>query len=105
MTFADSYIDINGYVLSFERVNKLPQTKENALNQFIVMIVRSWTFARLTQAEKENCIHALLRVSDYGALMGNFNQRWKVLQAVYSGFLDALNYSADPVNWREDKTA
>ena len=53
MTFTEKYFDLGGSVYFYSEVDKLPRTKENALLHHLAMDCRSWTFARLTQEEKE----------------------------------------------------
>lgn len=99
MTFTNNYADINGFVIVFSDVDKLPRTKENALVHYIAMTCKSWTFAKLTQAEKEKCIDALYFPNEQGMLKGTFRQRWDILNAVYNAYLAGLGYVG--VNWRE----
>ena len=54
MTFTKDYFDLGGSVYFYSEVDKLPHTKENALLHHLAMDCRSWTFARLTQEEKES---------------------------------------------------
>ena len=75
------------------------KNKDNALTDYIKLIEKSWTFARLTDKEKDNCIKALRNTY----IFGNYNQRWNILQSVYDAFLYALDYS--PIGWREKNTA
>ena len=73
--------------------------KENVLNDFILMIKESWTYARLTEEEKEKLLQILLDdVRIEKALKGAYNQRWAVLQAIYSTFLTAIGYNG--FEWR-----
>lgn len=99
MTFTKNYIDFDGSVYTFENIEKLPDTKENALLQFIGMTCKSWTFNRMTQAEKEKCIDALYFPNEQGMLKGTFRQRWDILNAVYNAYLSGLGYVGG--NWRE----
>ena len=100
MVFTDKYFDLVGSVYYHENVDKLPRTKENALLRFCSMICRSWTFERMTQAEKERCISAFLKVEDFNALRGDYAARWCILQAVYDAFLSGLGYTGG--KWREE---
>ena len=64
------------------------------------MITKSWTYDRLTEAEKAKIKEILFDVPVKGAYLA----RWEVLQWVYSAYLDGLGY--EPIGWREDcKTA
>lgn len=74
--------------------------KENVLNDFILMIKHSWTYEKLTEEEKEKLEKILLDdVRTEEALKGTYNQRWAILQAIYSTFLTAIGY--DGFNWRD----
>lgn len=98
MTFTNTYADINGFVIVFADVDKLPDTNENALLQFIGITCKSWTFNRMTQAEKERCIEALYFPNEQGMLKGTFRQRWDILNAVYNAYLSGLGYVGG--DWR-----
>jgi hypothetical protein len=100
MKITDTYIDFGGSVYYYDKVNKLPHDKENALLHFIVMICKSWTFERMTDQEKENCINALIETDDYNALKGNWEARFYILHAVYNAFLSGLGYTHGG-SWRE----
>ena len=98
MTFTKNYIDFDGSVYTFENIEKLPGTKENALLQFIGITCKSWTFNRMTQAEKERCIDALCFPNEQGMLKGTFRNRRNMLQAVYNAYLSGLGYVGG--DWR-----
>lgn len=100
MTFTKKYFDLGGTAYFYEEVDKLPKTKENALVLHLSMDCRSWTFARLTQEEKERCINAILWANDQGIIKGNFDTRWYIMSAIYSAFLEGIGYK--PFGWRED---
>ena len=75
--------------------------KENVLNDFILMIENSWTYARLTEEEKERLKTVLfddIRVEE--ALKGTCKQRRAILHAIYSTFLTAIGYNG--FSWREE---
>jgi len=78
------------------------KNKENAQRDFIEMIEKSWTFDRMTETEKADCIR-LLTDRTCRALKGTYSQRWDVMNAIYSGFLAGLGYFRNPVTWREEK--
>lgn len=78
------------------------QEKAALLAEFRTMIGNSWTFERLTEKEKER-IMIVLSEKDFRtmrALKGTKQQRWNILNAIYSSFLIALDYK--PIGWRED---
>ena len=99
MLFTKKYFDLGGTVYIYDRVDKLPRDKENALVHFLAMICRSWTFDRMTQEEKERCVNAFLWSAEQGQIKGNFLSRWNTMQAIYHAFLAALGYRAS--GWRE----
>ena len=79
----------------------MERTKENALSNFIDMIRNSWTWARMTENEQNRLLESLCNSRTKDALKGNFDQRWKVLNALYGVYLDGIGY--DGMNWREPK--
>lgn len=103
MTFTKEYMDFGGSVYFYDKVDKLSHTRENAVLLYLSMICRSWTFDRMTEKEKENCVNVFLRSAEYGRIKGNFDARWNVLQLMYDSFLEALDYMSDPGNWRHER--
>ena len=71
--------------------------KTEALKDFIDMILKSWTYSRMTQSEKANALDALREAE----LFGTYRQRMTQLHNVYRGFLYALDYNSDGKLWRE----
>jgi hypothetical protein len=71
--------------------------KEQAIEDFKKMIYASWTFGKLTEKEKEN-LNKSFDFAEKSSLIGNWKQRLNQLQAVYNGFLLALDYK--PMGWR-----
>ena len=71
--------------------------KENAIDEFVDMVRKSWTFGRLTTSERD----ALFEAFEFAGrhLRGDFDARWATLQAVYNAFLLGVGYTA--FNWRE----
>ena len=69
--------------------------KETALNEYMEMIKKSWTYARLTDEERERMFEALRRTK----LFGKFDQRCEQLHSVYYAFLLGVGYK--PIDWRE----
>ena len=102
MTFTKTHMDFDGSVYFFREVDKMAKSKENALLHYLAMICRSWTFSRLTQEEKENCINSFMWANEQHLIKGNFEARWAIMQAMYTAFLSALGYNDDPINWREE---
>jgi hypothetical protein len=70
-------------------------TTRDARADFLKMIFKSWTFARLTQEERESCILALVSK----IIKGTRAQRWEQLYNVYRVFLNNCGYA--PEGWRE----
>lgn len=101
MTFTDEYFDLGGSVYFYSNVDKLPRTKENALLHHLAMDCRSWTFARLTQEEKESCVNALLWANRQGMIKGNFDARYEIMNAIYNAFLMGAGYRGG-CTWREE---
>lgn len=75
--------------------------KENAINNFYEMIRHSWTYGKLTDEEKQQFDKTLKSVQMQEALKGTYQQRWKILQAIYMAFLNGCGYN--DFNWREEK--
>ncbi len=75
------------------------QSKENALQDYINMIVKSWTYGRMTAEEKAACLEVLNGERNNRALKGNYCHRWDILNSVYGSFLRGLGYTGP--NWRE----
>jgi len=74
-------------------------TKENAIHNFRVMIMNSWTYQRLTEDEKEQILQTIEWGRTQNIIRGNFKQRWDIMQLMYTAFLNALGYK--PMGWRE----
>lgn len=69
--------------------------KEQALDDFLNNICKSWTYARLTHKERQQVIDSLCK----SHLYGTYIQRWQHLHDIYDAFLNALDYK--PSGWRE----
>ena len=100
MIFTKDFIDFDGTVYAFSDIYNLPREKENAFIKAICMYARSWTFARMTQEEKENCIKSFLWAEEQGMITGTFDHRWKIMQAIYNAYLTALGYYDNAIDWR-----
>ena len=72
------------------------------LAEFRTMISQSWTFNRLTEAEKRRIMEVLSEnhTQTREALKGTKKHCWEILQAIYSSYLLALDYK--PIGWREE---
>lgn len=77
------------------------KSKENEQRDFVEMIEKSWTFDKMTEQEKADCMELLLR-SNQTAVKGSYKTRWNILLAVYHGFLAGLGYFRNPATWREE---
>lgn len=71
--------------------------KENALKDFLEMIKKSWTWARLTEKERKT-FEEWLHKARY-ELKGSYKQRWDILQNYYMMFLLGTGY--EDHKWRE----
>ena len=75
------------------------KNKEEAIKLYIDMMEKSWTYARLTEEEKTRLMDTINWTDRQGFIKGSFNDRWGILQAVYTSFINALGYK--PSGWRE----
>ena len=75
----------------------MDKDKMKAKSDYINMIQKSWTYNRMTDKEKSNCIKAL---SDSN-IFGSYKQRYEILHNVYTSFLYALEYNDFCAGWRE----
>lgn len=82
--------------MAMTRVYDLP--KEQALPRYLDMIRKSWTWERLTDAERRACTEALQDTAR-AALRGTMQARWEILHAVYAAFLAGTGYNSE--NWRD----
>ena len=80
------------------------KAKENAYTDWFEMIFKSWTWEKLTESEREKFIDEVDKFcserSSFQILKGTYRQRWDILQALYSCYLDGLGYK--PIGWREN---
>jgi len=79
--------------------------KENALPEYMEMINKSWTWARLTESERENFTDLAdsLTNGDKSIVVvkGSYYTRWRILNAIYRAFLAGCVKTG--VNCREPK--
>ena len=71
--------------------------KENAQADWTDMIVKSWTWAKLTDEEKNRFGEEIN--TQEKVIIGTYRQRWEILNALYSMFLEGCGYTG--VNWRD----
>ena len=80
----------------------MTEEKLKILAEFRTMIGQSWTFNKLTEAEKRRIMEVLSEnhTQTREALKGTKQHCWNILQAIYSSYLLALDYK--PIGWREE---
>ena len=75
------------------------KTKEQAKQDWLEMIKQSWTWARLTEKEREQFKGLLEHPCSSVVIRGNYDQRWEACEALYHTYLEGLGYT--PLEWRE----
>ena len=77
------------------------KNKESVIKEYLEMIKKSWTWAKLTDEEKE-CFENFLASHPMveKAVKGNYKQRWNVLETIYYAFLLGCGYG-NKVDWRD----
>lgn len=80
---------------------KREEKREQIKSDFLNMIFNSWTYARLTKEEKSRLIEVYNNTQTREAQKGTKAEQWEILQAIYTSFLNALNYK--PIGWREQE--
>ena len=76
--------------------------KENAWSDFRQMMIKSWTFNRLTDDEKIKAFDALRFANDYcKAITGSYRERWNTMNAVWFAFLLGVGYD-NSTDWRKN---
>lgn len=76
------------------------KNKENAQADWTDMIIKSWTWAKLTNDEKNKFGDELNKEITQKVISGTYRQRWEILNALYSMFLEGCGYNG--CNWREN---
>ena len=76
-------------------VNKDPAT---AVNDYLDMQKKSWTWAKMTQGEQEKFIELLEHPCSSTVIKGTYKQRYEACQALYHAYLAGLGYTS---NWRD----
>ena len=74
--------------------------KEIARDLFVEMIMKSWTFEKMTENERQRIVDFFYSKRTEDCLKGTYKQRWEILQAIYNSFLMGLDYK--PIGWREN---
>ena len=75
------------------------KNKENAQADWTDMIVKSWTWAKLTNDERNKFGDELNKETTKRIISGTYKQRWEILNALYSMFLEGCGYNGG--TWRE----
>ena len=78
---------------------KNEKIKENVIIDFKKMVFNSWTFDRMTPEERQKLFETFDNIQTEKALKGTYTQRWQILQAIFTSFLNGLGYNG--FNWRE----
>ena len=81
----------------------MDRKKEHATHYFMRMIYSSWTYDRMTESERGRLESAIDWADRQGMVKGTFDNRWKVLQAIYNAFLQGIGYNGPA--WREPDPA
>ena len=76
------------------------KNKENAQADWIDMIIKSWTWAKLTREEKNKFGDELNKEVTQKIISGTYKQRVAILSALYSMFLEGCGYNGG--NWRKN---
>ena len=77
----------------------MEKIKENVLIEFKKMVFNSWTFNRMSINKRKKLFETFDNIKIQKALKGTYTQRWDILQAIYTSFLNGLGYT--DFNWRE----
>lgn len=77
------------------------KNKENAVIDFMQMIRKSWTWARLTHQERIDFANSVDWAIQQNVIIGTYKQRYQTVYALYYTFLIALGYGES--DWRDKK--
>ena len=75
------------------------KNKENAQADWTDMIIKSWTWAKLTREERNKFGDELNKETTKKIISGTYEQRWGTLNTLYSMFLEGCGYNGG--NWRD----
>lgn len=75
------------------------KNKENAQADWTDMIIKSWTWAKLTGEEKNKFGDELNKGITQKIISGTYKQRVAILSALYSMFLEGCGYNGG--TWRD----
>ena len=77
----------------------MTKNKLDAQADWTSMIIKSWTWERLTTIEKNRFGDEVSKETTQKIISGTYKQRWEILNALYSMFLEGCGYNSS--NWRE----
>ena len=77
------------------------KNKDFVFTDYLKMIKNSWTYARMTQEEKEKIEELLTSGRIKEDIKGTYKQRYNALNGVYYAFLIGIGY--DNFDWRGEK--
>ena len=75
------------------------KNKENAQTDWTDMIVKSWTWEKLTREERKKFGDELNKETTKKIISGTYRQRWEILSALYSMLLEGCGYNGG--SWRD----
>ena len=75
------------------------KNKENAQADWTDMIVKSWTWEKLTREERNKFGDELNKETTKRIISGTYKQRLEILNALYSMFLEGCSYNGG--TWRD----
>ena len=75
------------------------KNKENAQADWTDMIVKSWTWEKLTREERNKFGDELNKETTKKIISGTYKQRLEILNALYSMFLEGCGYNGG--TWRD----
>lgn len=77
----------------------MAKNKLDAQADWTSMIIKSWTWERLTTIEKNRFGDEVSKETTQKIISGTYKQRWEILNALYSMFLEGCGYNGS--TWRE----
>ena len=77
------------------------KNKDNVFTDYLEMIKKSWTYARMTKEEREKIQEILTSGKIKEDIKGTYQQRWQALNALYYAFLIGIGYNN--FDWRGGK--
>ena len=74
--------------------------KETAVNDFLELIRKSWSYGRMTEKERESMEEVFTSSLFEKAIAGTRKQRFAICHAVYFSYLEGIGYTG--AGWRDD---